>query len=161
MKTPSIVKTLCLNLLYLVTISACVSIKTSNCVDCSMQSTNNYICNNAGQYQGRVIGDGHCVSLIKHCSGAPNTVEWRAGELAWKNRIAPGTIIATFKNGRYPNITGYHAAIYIEQDSRGIWVWDQWLGKPVHKRLIRWRNNGATDGNTAQAYRTVLRNITK
>ena len=29
------------------------------------------------------------------------------------------------------------AAIYLYQDARGIWVYDQWQGQPVHKRLIR------------------------
>ncbi len=72
-----------------------------------------------------------------------------------QSTLAPGTIIATFRNGRYPNQTGWHAAIYIKHDKNGIWVWDQWLGTPVHKRLIRTRYDGATAANTAQAYRIV------
>jgi len=69
--------------------------------------------------------------------------------------ISPGSIIATFKNGNYPNVTGYHAAIYISHDKNGIWVWDQWVGKPVHKRLIRIRKDKATASNSAQEYRLV------
>jgi hypothetical protein len=40
--------------------------------------------------------------------------------------IRTGTAIATFDGmGRYPNHAhGNHAAIYISQDSVGIWVWD-------------------------------------
>ena len=52
-------------------------------------------------------------------------------------------------------MTGYHAAIYIRHDQNGIWVWDQWVGKPVHQRLIRIRYDQATASNSAQAYRIV------
>jgi hypothetical protein len=65
-------------------------------------------------------------------------------------------VIATFRGDRYPSVTGYHAAIYIKQDEQGIWVWDQWQGKAVHKRLIPWHNPGATAANTGTAYRVVV-----
>lgn len=70
-------------------------------------------------------------------------------------RLTSGTIIATFKNGRYPSVSGYHAAIYIEHNESGIWVWDQWRGKAVHKRFIRIRLDGASANNSAQDYRVV------
>ncbi len=115
-------------------------------------------CTNAAHYAGQVVGDGHCVSLIKRCSGAPDTRFWHAGSNVMQAAapLAPGSIIATFRNGKYPNITGWHAAIYISHGPEGIWVWDQWVGKAVHKRLIRYRNDGADPGNTAQEYRQVL-----
>ncbi len=113
------------------------------------------VCHNAEKFAGRKIGDGHCVSLIKHCTSAPLTETWRPAEKVLGTDLPPGTIIATFKGQRYPSKHGYHAAIYIEQDASGIWVWDQWRGKPVHKRLIRVRRDGADPGNTAQAYRVV------
>lgn len=140
-------------------LNACTTFDKTECQYCTSnnnQTKTTNFCLNAGLYEGKVIGDGHCVSLIKYCSNAPNTDQWYPGEIVWQNEIKPGSIIATFKNNRYPNITGYHAAIYISQDASGIWVWDQWQGKPVHKRLIRWRNDGATNNNTAQSYRTVL-----
>ena len=113
-------------------------------------------CANVHIYEHTVVGDGHCVSLIKQCSGAPNTSHWRPGPLVNESDVAKGTIIATFQNGRYPNRTGYHAAIFIEKSEEGIWVWDQWVGKPVHKRLIRHRNKReSTDSNRAQTYRIV------
>jgi len=38
--------------------------------------------------------------------------------------------IATFKDGKYANLpTGNHAAIDLSQDSTGLWVMDQWVGK--------------------------------
>lgn len=126
-----------------------------------MNSTHNVdsrsalICSNALDYAGQVVGDGHCVSLIKQCANAPHTSEWRPGKKVRGKNLQQGSIIATFKNGKYPNKAGYHAAIYIEQTNDGIWVWDQWVGKPVHKRLIRFRNDRASASNTAQAYRVV------
>ncbi len=114
------------------------------------------ICVNAQQYANQVIGDGHCVSLIKYCSKAPDTRYWRPGAKVLGNpALVPGAIIATFKNGRYPSHTGYHAAIYIRHDHHGIWVWDQWQGKAVHQRYIRLRHDGTTPNNSAQAYRVV------
>lgn len=117
--------------------------------------TPDLICPDARQYRDRVVGDGHCVSLIKRCSGAPDTIDWRPGATVLNADLPAGTIIATFKGDRYPSRRGYHAAIYIEQDERGIWVWDQWVGKPVHRRLIRIRQDGALPSNSAQAYRVV------
>ena len=101
------------------------------------------------------MGDGHCVSLIKRCSGAPATREWRPGGSIRNRNIPVGTVIATFEGDLYPSVSGYHAAIYIQQDTQGIWVWDQWQGVPVHRRLIRWNNPGATPANTGTAYRVV------
>ena len=119
---------------------------------------NTYVCQNPSSYRDNVIGNGTCVSLIKQCSPAPNTIHWSAGPKVLSlpfGSIAPGSIIATFKNGKYPNVTGYHAAIYIRHDKNGIWVWDQWVGKPVHRRLIRIRKDKATASNSAQEYRLV------
>lgn len=40
--------------------------------------------------------------------------------------LSPGTAIATFVNGRYPNRPhGNHAAFYLGQDAGGIYVVDQ------------------------------------
>lgn len=153
--------------LYLVCISLLVACSNNKrdavCDQCKLASTgfnnryvSDFICHNAEAYSGKVVGDGHCVTLIKQCSNAPNTDSWRPGQQVWKNNIEPGSIIATFKKNRYPSVSGYHAAIYIKQDTQGIWVWDQWQGKPVHKRLIRWRNDMTPAANSAQAYSTVL-----
>ena len=116
------------------------------------------LCNNANRFEHKVIGNGHCVSLIRVCSDAPTTKYWQAGEQVTKSSPEPGTVIATFANGEYPNRKGYHAAIFISQDQDGIWVWDQWRGKAVHKRLIRFGNKRTEASNSAQAYRIVKLN---
>jgi hypothetical protein len=63
--------------------------------------------------------------------------------------VAPGTAIATFEaDGTYTSQSGNHAAIYINQNKAGLWVYDQWRGQPVHYRLIRFRNgSGAGKGS--------------
>jgi len=118
-----------------------------------------FICHRTDQYLGKVIGDGHCVSLIKQCTAIPHTTYWRPGNKVINSDIIPGTVIATFKNGRYPSKSGYHAAIYLSQTNQGIWVLDQWQGKAVHKRLIRFRNNKHPASNNAYQYRTVTLDV--
>ena len=90
-------------------------------------------------FEGRVVGAGQCVDFVKAAAGAPRTAAWRAGAPVRGNpHIAPGTAIATFEaDGTYTSEPGNHAAIYLHQDRNGIWVYDQWKGRPVHKRLIR------------------------
>jgi hypothetical protein len=116
-----------------------------------------YHCANPASYRGQRVGTGHCVSFIQTCSDAPITTLWREGPKVKGNHLQPGTIIATFRNGKYPSKTGWHAAIYISQDANGIWVWDQWVGKPVHKRLIRFKNGRGTPNNDGDAYSVVYR----
>jgi hypothetical protein len=89
--------------------------------------------------RGPGVGAGHCVDLVKAAAGAPRTAEWRRGAAVRGNpHIRRGTAIATFEaDGTYTSEPGNHAAIYLGQDATGIWVYDQWRGQPVHKRLIR------------------------
>lgn len=143
------------NLLKFALFSSCAILFSCASSPRNTSSSASLICANAADYQDQVVGDGHCVSLIKQCTNAPQTTQWQAGKKVLGQALAPGSIIATFKNGKYPNKRGYHAAIYIEQTPQGIWVWDQWVGKPVHKRLIRYRKDKASASNTAQAYRVV------
>jgi hypothetical protein len=78
------------------------------------------------------------VDFVKVAAGVPLTTLWREGAAVRGNpHLAPGTAIATFEpDGTYTSESGNHAAIYLSQDNRGIWVYDQWQGQPVHKRLI-------------------------
>jgi hypothetical protein len=86
-----------------------------------------------------VVGAGHCVDFVRAAAGAPPTAAWRKGaEVRGNPHIAWGTAIATFEaGGAYTNESGNHAAIYLYQDDRGTWLYDQWQGQPAYKRLIR------------------------
>jgi hypothetical protein len=84
------------------------------------------------------IGAGYCVDFVKASAGVPRTDAWQKGaEVRGNPHLPPGTAIATFESdGSYTSESGNHAAIYLDQDERGIWVYDQWQGQPVHKRPI-------------------------
>jgi hypothetical protein len=97
-----------------------------------------------------VIGTGYCVDFVKAAAGLPRTAAWQEGaEVRGNPDIARGTAIATFESdGSYTSETGNHAAIYLDQDGRGIWVYDQWRGQSAHKRLIRFDGgSGAKRGS--------------
>ena len=71
------------------------------------------------------------------------------GPSARESHIASGTAIATFESdGSYTSESGNHAPIYLHQDAHGIWVYDQWRGQPVQKRLIQFEGgSGSKWGN--------------
>lgn len=89
------------------------------------------------------VGTFQCVALIQHYTDAPITSAWREGEPVMNNKtLTPGTAIATFVNGRYPNLAhGNHAAFYLGQGANGIYIVDQWndsVRKPkISIRFIR------------------------
>src|SRR5712671_1879143 len=101
-----------------------------------------YRCASPNDYNGKPWGTGQCVDLIKIAAKAPQTSSWCKGPAVKGNvALASGTAIATFQDGKYQNRTNgdSHAAIYVRQDSIGIYVWDQWKGHPVNTRCIRFK----------------------
>ena len=122
-----------------IVVIALVSACASPMPDVGPRGHGPYIAARPEAFAGRVIGAGHCVDFVKAAAGAPVTVAWQGGAPVRNNpQIAPGTAIATFEaDGSYTDESGNHAAIYLSQDDHGIWVYDQWQGQPVHKRLIR------------------------
>jgi len=117
-----------------------------------------YIANNPESNLGKVVGNGQCVTYVKHVSGAPASSLWEQGQAVRGAMLPMGTVIATFQDGRYQNAMDgrSHAAIYLSQDETGIWVYDQWFNQPVHKRLIRFRGGQGTANNDGDAYSVVL-----
>jgi hypothetical protein len=93
------------------------------------------------------VGKGDCVELIQRYVKVGSTITWRQGKQVFGNRmLLPGTAIATFVNGRYPNRpTGNHAAFYIGQQSGGIYVLDQWKGADKPKISIRFLDTKRLD----------------
>jgi hypothetical protein len=105
-----------------------------------------YIAARPEAFEGRVIGAGYCVDFVTAAAGVPRTAAWREGaEVRGNPHVAPGTAIATFgSDGSYTSQSGNHAAIYLYQDDHGIWVYDQWRGQPVRKRLIRFEGGSGS-----------------
>jgi len=119
-----------------------------------------------------LVDGGDCVALVK--AFAPglkgySTLRWRPGDhvVDVATKLAPGTAIATFEKGRYPQRrSGQHAAFFLGSAGSGIWVMDQWKGdrnKPtVSKRHIPKRGQNP-DGsyrdpsNNAEAFYVIER----
>lgn len=103
------------------------------------------------------VGDQNCVALVRFYANAPDHRHWQAGQRVIDNQnIPPGTAIATFVGGRYPNkAQGNHAALFMRYagPGQGFWVMDQWKDKPGSKprpvmaRLIRPNNTKNADGS--------------
>ena len=93
---------------------------------------------------------GSCAGLVQWYTRVGLARTWREGIKVKGNgsKIRKGTAVATFVNGRYPNKPfDNHAALYISQNARGVYVMDQWKSKPtIGKRLMRFKgkdSNGA------------------
>jgi hypothetical protein len=119
-----------------------------------------WIAKNPEQYAGQVVGTGQCVGFVEKAANTPTTPSWKEGrKVQGDMSIAPGTAIATFDpNGEYGNHTDgrSHAAIFEEQTATGLLVWDQWVGQPVHMRLIRFKPPGdGTNANNGIAFSVI------
>ena len=102
-----------------------------------------FIVDGAADHAGAVVGNGHCVRFLQVVGGVPHTSTWRKGASARDGALAPGTAIATFDpDGSYGNhLDGRsHAAVLERVQANGLMVWDQWVGHPVARRLLRFRN---------------------
>ena len=128
--------------LVLVVASACASPEPG----AGPQGDGPYIATRPEAFEGKVIGAGYCVDFVKAAAGVPLTAAWQEGATVRGNpHIVRGTAIATFEADRsYTSESGNHAAIYLSQDDDGIWVYDQWRGQPVHKRLIRFEGGSGS-----------------
>lgn len=114
---------------------------------------------NPQQYVGTVVGTGHCVPYCQECSTAPHTSAWHRGRKVRGGCFAPGTIIATFgPDGLYENATdgSSHAAVLLGEEPDGLRVYDQWVGQPVHERLIQFRGGEGDPCNDGDAYHVVI-----
>jgi len=101
--------------------------------------------------------DGECVALVQSVTGVGPTSSWRTGprvvDLLYLN---PGTVIAKFVDGRFPNRHGYHAALFIgftrsvSGKVMSIRVMDQWRSRQpyvVKARDIYPKGKSHREGN--------------
>lgn len=108
-------------------------------------------------------GRSECVQLLKALMNAPRTLFWKEGRKlkTSPDQIKPGTAIATFKKGQYPQRGGAHggkhAAIFLRATAAGIFVFDQFAGKTdAEERFIPWKHpSDRRASNNASAYSTV------
>jgi len=100
---------------------------------------------------GQSVGTGQCVALAQASSDVGYTSTWSPGaQVEGETDIAVGTVIATFgSDGTYTNTYGQsHTAIYLGQDSSGIFVEDQWLGQPAQTRHINWTTTNSYESGS-------------
>jgi hypothetical protein len=112
-----------------------------------------------------LVGKGDCVELIKELVPGlqgKSTTAWRQGaRVLDTTALLPGTAIATFVDGRYPdNESGQHAALFVAYAGKAIWVMDQWKGdkrKPaVSMRMIYPKPpQGGSLSNSSQAFYVI------
>lgn len=104
-------------------------------------------------------GTGECVALVQALTKVGHTSRWRAGPRVVDLRyLNPGTVIANFVDGRFPNRHGYHAALFVEFGPRGmssgrptaITVMDQFLGR-YPKNVVKPRDILARGDRTRKA----------
>jgi hypothetical protein len=111
------------------------------------------------RHKGKPVGNGHCVAFVVECTDLGPSTTWRRGDPVVGSGAAPLTAIATFDpNGRYASRTdgSSHAAILLAEHSDGsITVLDQWLGQPVHERIIRNRAGSGDAANDASRFYVV------
>lgn len=112
------------------------------------------------------VGSKQCVALLQYYAKLHQTALWKEGRPVMGDiSILKGTAIATFVNGKYPNLrTGNHAAFYISQDAGGILVMDQWadddLKPSISLRYLPRKGKLAKGGyafpsNNADAYSVI------
>jgi len=118
-----------------------------------------YIAHDPASYAGQVVGNGQCVAYVKDAARVPHTSAWRRGRKV--DAATPeGCAIATFgAGGTYENRTdgSSHAAILIRCHDAGLLVWDQWRGKAVSQRTIRFKNGQGTANNDGSRYYEIAR----
>ena len=94
------------------------------------------------QHLGEVVDSGHCMRHVQIVAGVPHSSKLRRGANVREAKLATGTVVGTFNDaGRYANATdgSSHVAVLIRQDPEGLVVIDQWVGQPVHERVVRFK----------------------
>jgi len=117
-----------------------------------------FIADNPKQHIGTVVSNGHCLRHVQVVAGVTHSSTLRRGDPVRGSSCAPGTVIGTFdEDGRYANATdgSSHVAILLAETDEGLLVVDQWLGQPVHERLIHFRDGEGSAVNDASRYHIV------
>jgi hypothetical protein len=118
-----------------------------------------WIGKNLDGYAEKVVDNGHCVRYLQVAAKVPHTSTWRRGERVRDAvDIEPGTAIATFSaDGKYENDTTgkSHAAFFLAKQDDGLLCSDQWVGQPVHERLIRFKGGQGTANNDGDRFHVV------
>jgi hypothetical protein len=121
----------------------------------------------AATFKDQVLSDdegwnrtkGECATGVQYVfykAGKPlgKTNTWKQGVQVKGNKILPGTAIASFRNGKYMND---HAAVFIKETDKGLWVWDQWKGKKWGKRLLKFKAENNPYSNDGELFFVIIK----
>jgi len=117
-----------------------------------------FIAKNPHQGLGEVLANGHCLRHVQIVAGVTHSSTLRRGQHVRGSGCAPGTVIGTFDaDDRYANATdgSSHVAIFLAETEEGLRVIDQWVGQPVHERLIRFRDGEGSAVNDGSRFYVV------
>jgi hypothetical protein len=118
----------------------------------------------AAKFNGKVLinkpgwrkNKGECATGVQYVfstAGTPLglTSTWKQGIKVRGNKVAPGTAIASFRNGKYAQD---HAAVFIRETAEGLEVWDQYKSpsKPWGKRVLRFSKDDDHSNNGNHFY---------
>ena len=111
--------------------------------------------------KGQAKGDGSALAFVTEAAKLPSPAKWAKGDKVEGATLRPGTPIATFKaDGTFAPGKGGHAAIYVTQNKKGIWVYDQYKTaageqRPVDARFIRFKKGAGSPSNDAGSYSVI------
>jgi hypothetical protein len=117
----------------------------------------------ATKYKGQTAKDGTAVAFVQEAGKLPEPEKWGKGTKVEGTNLRAGTPIATFKpDGTFTPGKGHHAAIYVTQNKKGIWVYDQYKAtggeqRPVETRFIRFKKG--TGSNDASTYSVIKKKV--
>jgi hypothetical protein len=100
-----------------------------------------YVYKNVDDLQDHeLVGNAECVDLIKKLAPGLkglSTSAWKEGAtVVGSLAMEPGTAIATFESGRFPQRRhGQHAAFFVKREADAIWIMDQWRNDPRKPRI--------------------------
>ena len=120
-----------------------------------------FVCPQLRSIEEQAVVDDNCVALIRaSVPGLRGTAAsgWRQGApVVGGQRIARGTAIATFEDGRFANRRGVdHAAIFLDYSGAGIWVLEQRAGSASGTVQRTFIANGSGDPSRDAAAFSVI-----
>jgi len=120
-------------------------------------------------FKGKVLADeegwkknkGECATGVQYVfykNGNPLglTPTWKQGKKVRGGNVAPGTAIASFRNGKYARD---HAAILIRETKTGLEVWDQFNNPPKAwgKRTLAFTNDMKDYSNNGNLFYVIIK----
>jgi hypothetical protein len=117
-----------------------------------------FIAEDPYESMGEVVDNGHCMRHVQVVADVTHSSTLRQGQKVRGNNILGGTVIGTFdENGCYANAEdgSSHVAILIGEMEDGLVVVDQWVGQPVHERVIRFKGGEGPACDDADQFHVV------